>query len=134
MAAFTTNLPVRTYIVHLLKWLVGAFILRSSACTVNDIFDRDVDARVGKLTASSCWWNVKRLTIYLERTKDRPLPSGRVSVFAATVFLFIQYCAGIMFYYLTTDDLAYVSISCKMSRMTECHSRLWVALFQLLPL
>jgi hypothetical protein len=51
MAAFTTNLPLRSYIAHLLKWLVGAFILRSSACTVNDIFDRHVDAHVGPFTA-----------------------------------------------------------------------------------
>lgn len=48
MAAFTTNLPFRIYIADLLKWFVGAFILRSSACTINDIFDRHMDACVGQ--------------------------------------------------------------------------------------
>lgn len=45
-----------------------------------------------------------------ERTKNRPLASGRLSVFAATVFLFIQYFIGIVFFYFTleTCDLAYV--------------------------
>ncbi|KAF8240074.1 UbiA prenyltransferase [Tricholoma matsutake] len=97
MAAFTANLSLRSYLIHLLKWLVGAFILRSSACTINDIFDRDMDACI-------------------ERTKNRPLASGRLSVFAATVFLLIQYCIGILFFYLTMDDLAVFSSSASTSR------------------
>ncbi|KAK7446660.1 hypothetical protein VKT23_014355 [Stygiomarasmius scandens] len=72
--------------------------MRSSACTVNDIFDRNMDAGV-------------------ERTKNRPLPSGRVSLFAATAFLSFQYIIGITFFYFTVSDLA-----------------LWIALAQLLPI
>lgn len=48
MAAFTTNLRLKTYGMELLKYMLGAFILRSSACTINDIFDRKMDAGVGK--------------------------------------------------------------------------------------
>jgi 4-hydroxybenzoate polyprenyltransferase len=48
MAAFTTNLRLETYGFELSKCMLGAFILRSSACTINDIFDRKVDAGVGE--------------------------------------------------------------------------------------
>ncbi|KAJ7101284.1 4-hydroxybenzoate polyprenyl transferase [Mycena belliarum] len=98
MAAFTTHLSLRAYTLHLGKALVGAFILRSSACTINDIFDRDLDAGV-------------------ERTRNRPLASGRVSVRAASVYLMLQYALGIAFLCATEQGLAF-----------------WVALFQLIPL
>ena len=48
MAAFTTNLRLKIYAIELSKYMLGAFILRSSACTINDIFDRKMDAGVGE--------------------------------------------------------------------------------------
>jgi 4-hydroxybenzoate polyprenyltransferase len=98
MAAYKTNLPIQFYAGDLAKCLFGAFIMRSSACTINDIFDREVDAGV-------------------ERTKNRPMPSGRVSVPAAVLYLIIQYIIGTVFFYFTLNKLAFV-----------------VALIQLLPL
>ena len=47
MAAHRVNLPLEQYWVRILKCLFGAFILRSSACTINDILDRDIDSGVG---------------------------------------------------------------------------------------
>ena len=47
MAAFKINLPLASYSVEIVKCFMGAFILRSSACTVNDIIDRNMDAGVG---------------------------------------------------------------------------------------
>ena len=47
MAAFKINLPFASYGFEIVKCFMGAFILRSSACTVNDIIDRDMDAGVG---------------------------------------------------------------------------------------
>jgi 4-hydroxybenzoate polyprenyltransferase len=47
MAAYTTGLPLGAYLTGLAKALLHAFILRSSACTINDIFDRKMDAGVG---------------------------------------------------------------------------------------
>lgn len=52
----------------LLIFSVGAFVMRGAGCVVNDLWDRDADAKV-------------------ERTKARPLPSGRVSVSGALIFL-----------------------------------------------
>ena len=49
-------------------FLVGAFVMRSAGCVYNDIVDRDLDRRV-------------------ERTRLRPLTSGRVSLRAAWVLV-----------------------------------------------
>ncbi len=56
---------------------VGALVMRGAGCTYNDICDKDFDARV-------------------ERTRDRPLPSGEVSVRAAVVFLSGQLALGLL--------------------------------------
>jgi 4-hydroxybenzoate polyprenyltransferase len=55
--------------VALLAWfLLGAFAMRSAGCVYNDIIDRDLDAKV-------------------ERTRLRPLASGRVSLRGAWALL-----------------------------------------------
>ncbi|KAG8748133.1 Para-hydroxybenzoate--polyprenyltransferase, mitochondrial precursor (PHB:polyprenyltransferase) [Ceratobasidium sp. 414] len=48
MAAYALRLPVTslTHVIPLL-WL-GCALLHSAACTINDIFDREVDRLVGK--------------------------------------------------------------------------------------
>jgi len=55
---------------------VGALIMRGAGCTINDIADRNFDGKV-------------------ERTANRPIPSGQVSVFAAVVFLGVQLLVGL---------------------------------------
>ena len=53
----------------LFVWLaLGAFAMRSAGCVYNDIVDRDIDARV-------------------ERTRLRPLASGRVSLRSAWILI-----------------------------------------------
>ena len=49
-------------------FLVGAFVMRGAGCTYNDIIDRDYDAGVA-------------------RTRNRPIPSGQVTVAQAKIFL-----------------------------------------------
>jgi 4-hydroxybenzoate polyprenyltransferase len=61
---------------HLVLFLVGAVAMRGAGSTYNDIVDRDLDARV-------------------ERTRDRPLPSGRVSLKGALAFLAVQGLVGL---------------------------------------
>ena len=53
MAALTTSLPLKNYGFELSKCMIGAFIMRSSACTINDIFDRKMDAGVGEYQSLS---------------------------------------------------------------------------------
>ena len=54
---------------------VGALLMRGAGCTYNDIVDRDLDAQVA-------------------RTRNRPLPSGQVTVPQAIVFLIVQLTGG----------------------------------------
>ena len=53
----------------------GAFIMRGAGCTINDMWDKDIDGKV-------------------ERTKDRPLVSGQLTSFDALVFLAAQLGIG----------------------------------------
>ena len=61
---------------HLVLFFVGAIAMRGAGCTYNDILDRKLDAEV-------------------ERTRWRPLPSGRISVRAAAAFLIAQSLIGL---------------------------------------
>jgi 4-hydroxybenzoate polyprenyltransferase len=47
MAAYHRDLAVERYAAELLKAYLIAFIMRSFACTVNDICDYEFDAQVG---------------------------------------------------------------------------------------
>ena len=58
-------------------FLIGAIAMRGAGCTWNDILDRELDARV-------------------ERTRSRPIPSGRVSVAGAFVFLVVLALIGLL--------------------------------------
>ncbi len=60
---------------HLLLFLVGAIAMRGAGSTYNDIVDRDLDAKV-------------------ERTRHRPVASGRVGVPAARLFTAAQALVG----------------------------------------
>lgn len=60
-----------------LLFAIGAVAMRGAGCTWNDILDRDIDARV-------------------ERTRQRPLPAGQVTLRGAFVFLALQLLAGLL--------------------------------------
>lgn len=63
-------------LLHLALFLVGAVAMRGAGSTYNDIVDRHIDARV-------------------ERTRGRPLPSGRASLAGAWAFLALQALVGL---------------------------------------
>ncbi len=93
---------------HLLLFLIGAIAMRGAGSTFNDIVDRKLDLAV-------------------ERTRGRPIPSGRVSPFAAVVFLVLQALIGffvfLMFNALTIwmgiVSLVLVAIYPFMKRITS---------------
>ena len=62
---------------HCALFLVGAVAMRGAGSTYNDWVDRNLDARV-------------------ERTRDRPLPSGQVSPAAALAFVALQCLVGLL--------------------------------------
>ena len=60
---------------HLALFFIGAVAMRGAGCTYNDFIDREIDAGV-------------------ERTRNRPLPSGAVTPFQALAFLVLQALVG----------------------------------------
>ena len=70
---FTSNL--NNYFFYLLLFFLGAVLMRSAGCIVNDIFDKEFDKKVF-------------------RTKDRPIASGQISVKIGTAYVSILcFCA-----------------------------------------
>jgi len=59
----------------LATFATGALVMRGAGCTINDMWDRKIDQAV-------------------ERTKDRPLASGQVSMLDALTFLSLQLGVG----------------------------------------
>jgi 4-hydroxybenzoate polyprenyltransferase len=57
-------------------FIIGAVVMRGAGCTVNDIVDRDIDARVA-------------------RTATRPIASGQISVPQAVMFLGLELLLGL---------------------------------------
>ncbi len=70
---------------------IGAVVMRGAGCTINDIIDRRIDAQV-------------------ERTKGRPLPSGRIGVPGALLFLAAQLLVGLIV--LLRLDNAAIALGC----------------------
>lgn len=60
----------RPNLAVVLIFMVGVILMRSAGCVINDIADRDFDK-------------------YVERTRDRPLTSGKISLFSAWILFFI---------------------------------------------
>ena len=76
-ASASVDHPVSAvFMMFLLPMLLGAMLMRGAGCTYNDLADVDIDEKV-------------------ERTRSRPLPSGRVSRKQAWLFLVLQSLAGL---------------------------------------
>ena len=58
------------YFFYLTLFFLGSILMRSAGCIVNDILDKEFDKKV-------------------ERTKDRPIASGKVSVKLAVIYSFV---------------------------------------------
>ena len=48
MAAYHTSLDLQTFWIEMVKYLIVSILVRGSACTINDIFDRNFDGGVGE--------------------------------------------------------------------------------------
>lgn len=75
------------YITYLM-FILGAVIMRSAGCVINDIIDRKIDAKV-------------------DRTKKRPLPSGKIKLRHACILLvlLLALASPILFYFNNTTKL-----------------------------
>ena len=76
MASYATAASPGVLVGNLLLFGTGALIMRGAGCTINDLWDRDLDKGV-------------------ERTKTRPLASGALTVPQAVGFLGLQLAGGL---------------------------------------
>lgn len=94
----------------LVPLFIGSFLMRGAGCTYNDLADVDIDDQV-------------------ERTRSRPLPSGRVTKKQALAFLVLQSLGGLcvllflsrfssFVFWLGTASLLLVAIYPFMKRIT----------------
>ena len=65
--AFFFNGEINLYLKHLFLFFLGSVLMRSAGCIVNDIVDKDFDKKV-------------------RRTKERPIASGKITIFEAFVY------------------------------------------------
>ncbi|KAI0720842.1 UbiA prenyltransferase [Cerioporus squamosus] len=87
IAAREVSLPLRDYAQKLAIFAVGAMLLHSAACVLNDICDVDFDRQV-------------------ERTKDRPLPAGKVPIVGAWT-LCLLLLAPVLYMLSYADQLSF---------------------------
>jgi 4-hydroxybenzoate polyprenyltransferase len=95
-------------VLHLALFLVGAVAMRGAGSTYNDLVDREIDAKV-------------------ERTRNRPLPSGRVTPRQAKLFMLAQCAVGALVLFslnwfsigLGLASLAIVALYPFMKRVTS---------------
>ena len=84
--AYDFNSGLNNYFFFSILFLSGSILMRSAGCIVNDIVDRKFDKKV-------------------ERTKNRPIASGRVSVSLATIYAislcFLAFLVLLNFNYFT---------------------------------
>ena len=59
--AYSFSMSIQFFIKYALLFFLGAVLMRSAGCIVNDIFDKNFDSKV-------------------ERTKNRPIASGDISI------------------------------------------------------
>ena len=69
------NYPLHAYLKYLIFFLLGAILMRSAGCIVNDITDKKFDKKV-------------------ERTKNRPIASEKISITLGLIYtLILCFCA-----------------------------------------
>ena len=79
------NQKFEIFFYYLILFFLGSVLMRSAGCIVNDIVDKDFDKKV-------------------ERTKNRPIASDRISIkrsFLCNFFMFFAFLILIQFNLLT---------------------------------
>ena len=84
--AYSLNKNIETFLFYIVLFLLGAVLMRSAGCIVNDIVDRKLDKKV-------------------KRTQSRPLAANLISVERAFIYVIVlcglAFCILIQFNFLT---------------------------------
>jgi len=75
--AYDFSTDIRVYVFYLILFFLGAVFMRSAGCIVNDIIDKDFDKEV-------------------QRTKNRPIASGKISVKLGIIYTIILCLLALM--------------------------------------
>ena len=75
--AYDFNENLNVYFFYLILFFLGSILMRSAGCIVNDILDKEFDAKVF-------------------RTKDRPIASGKISIRLAIFYSLILCFAALL--------------------------------------
>ena len=87
-----TNLDLKNCITLMFIFLLGAIVMRAAGCTINDMWDKDIDKKIS-------------------RTKTRPLASGEISNLQASYFLIIMLLIGFICLYQLNIETWFLAIS-----------------------
>ena len=87
LLASTYNIPFYLLIL----FFIGSVVMRGAGCILNDIVDRDIDK-------------------YVERTKNRPIASGRISVTKGFIFAAFLSSLGLIILLNLPEKSIYVSL------------------------
>jgi 4-hydroxybenzoate polyprenyltransferase len=106
MGALHEGINIPHFVIALFSMFIVAFIMRSIACTVNDICDVEFDKAVGKPRSS-----IKAIGTHsgIARTKSRPLPSGRITYGAACAYATFQLVVALGVFSALLDRAAFIS-------------------------
>jgi 4-hydroxybenzoate polyprenyltransferase len=103
---------------------VGAFVMRGAGCTINDLWDRKIDAKVERTKTRPLASGVSRL--YAHRSKSATLQSSRfvqaLSVAQAVGFLGVQLSVGLAVLLSLNKSVALALSRSRVSRF--CYQQL----------
>jgi 4-hydroxybenzoate polyprenyltransferase len=91
MVAYSLHSPLHVPVTYLALFGAGAFIMRGAGCTINDLWDRNLDKGVGEPRRR---FHALQLS-FKARTRQRPLASGAITTKQAIGFLGLQLTAGL---------------------------------------
>ena len=89
---FTKNLDV--YFFYLILFFLGSILMRSAGCIINDIIDKEFDKKVF-------------------RTKNRPIASGKISIFLGSLYSLIL-CLIALIVLINFNNLTIILALCSM--------------------
>ena len=87
-----TKINLKNCITLMFIFLLGAIVMRAAGCTINDMWDKDIDRKIS-------------------RTKTRPLASGEISNLQASYFLILMLLIGFICLYQLNDKTWFVAFS-----------------------
>ena len=93
MAAYALEAPFTTPLTYLSLFGLGALVMRGAGCTINDMWDRNLDKGVGRWLMAPSF--APSSHILCREDQDQPLAAGHITPTQALAFLGLQLTAGL---------------------------------------